>query len=857
MATRPRSRSPFGRPSPLLLSLLLGACAYIGDADEKARLDPDGDGVLFPNDCDDDDAQRGEPEVFYEDLDGDGFGDAEAELTACTLPDGAVRDDRDCDDSTPDVFPGAQEVPYDGIDQDCDNTDITDVDGDGYPSTAVSGGDDCDDADPDIHPTAEDDWYDGVDADCAGNDDFDQDGDGYTSDLYGGPDCDDTDASRLPTSGVEEVYYNGFDENCDSLADGDGDWDGDGFWADDYEARVAASGETIEVNIPPGDRDCWDEGSVTPSAYTAINGFPQPPVEAVYPGAPDTYYDGVDADCGGDDDFDADQDSYNSDTWPDRAGFIGPDCDDADPSISPAEPYDPPYDGVDQDCAGDSDYDADRDGFDASDWSGTDCDDTLSSVNPSESEICNNGLDDDCSGDDNTCGFDNSQSVAQADAELFGDNDYAGFGDTIEGGDLDGDGRGDAIIGSPYLKSVYTGWNTGGVQLFYGPLSASGRTASLSLYADNDNDYVGDALSEGVDIDADGYEDLAVGAQYVSSGAYYSGTVYLLNGPLGSGSGRLSDYHQLYWHSDYDQMGRIVDTRGDLDGDGHEDLLVGSSGAVGSGGYGRAVIVSGPDTYTGNSRDYIYDLPWVADVQGDYTTTAFAAAADTSGDLTGDGIDDLVITDPSATDFTGAKVGQVFIFAGPLSGSYVASDYDAAVTGVEAYANAGETIAAGGDYDGDGYNDLALGAPYSNGGAYQGGAAFMTLGPFSVGAQTVNDADASVYGVTSYGYLGEALESQADSDGAGQDDLLIGVPSSAGAVLVFLTGLSGALSPSDATATLRGSGSADAIGAELGVVGDLSGDGRPDLLLGSPYRDSALSTASSEGSAFLFLGGSL
>ncbi|MFT4979379.1 MAG: hypothetical protein ACI8S6_005289, partial [Myxococcota bacterium] len=79
---------------------------------------------------------------------------------------------------------------------------------------------------------------------------------------------------------------------------------------------------------------------------------------AVFPGAEEVWYDGVDQDCAGDDDYDADADGVRA------VEGGGADCDDTDPLISPlgVEVW---YDGIDQDCDGGSDDDADGDGFDS------------------------------------------------------------------------------------------------------------------------------------------------------------------------------------------------------------------------------------------------------------------------------------------------------------------------------------------------------------------------------------------------------------------------------------------------------------------------------------------------------------
>jgi hypothetical protein len=97
---------------------------------------------------------------------------------------------QDCDDTDPDIHPGAEEHWYNGVDDNClcDNPRCTDwdQDADGFdeddhnPNPATFGGD-CNDVNAAFHPDAKDAWYDGYDHDCNGGNDYDQDGDGYSS----------------------------------------------------------------------------------------------------------------------------------------------------------------------------------------------------------------------------------------------------------------------------------------------------------------------------------------------------------------------------------------------------------------------------------------------------------------------------------------------------------------------------------------------------------------------------------------------------------------------------------------------------------------------------------------------------
>ena len=88
-------------------------------------------------------------------------------------------------------------------------------------------------------------YYDGIDQNCDGLSDFDQDSDGFASAQYLtqegvlGEDCNDTDDTLFPNLDVEEIYYNGIDDNCDGR-DGDGDQDGDGYWDIDYFNTVSS-----------------------------------------------------------------------------------------------------------------------------------------------------------------------------------------------------------------------------------------------------------------------------------------------------------------------------------------------------------------------------------------------------------------------------------------------------------------------------------------------------------------------------------------------------------------------------------------------------------------------------------------
>ncbi len=148
------------------------------------------------------------------DADGDTFGTGAACLQ------------KDCDDASADVHPGATEVCGNTVDEDCSGADLpctatcADKDGDGFGTGESCQGADCNDNDPAAHPGAtevcgngKDDDCDGADADCPTDCvDADQDGYGVGTQCAGTVDCDDTDAAVHP--GATEVCGNGEDDDC-------------------------------------------------------------------------------------------------------------------------------------------------------------------------------------------------------------------------------------------------------------------------------------------------------------------------------------------------------------------------------------------------------------------------------------------------------------------------------------------------------------------------------------------------------------------------------------------------------------------------------------------------------------------
>jgi hypothetical protein len=268
---------------------------------DNTSVDDDGDGYSeIEGDCNDDDALVN-PGV----VDGNSGYDFDTDHNCDGVrDDGAIDNDGDgytelegdCNDQDDRTYPDARENP-DDVDNDCDGCiDNVDEDGDGYRYSSEEDepspdGDacreDCNDNNAAINPAVDEVPYDGIDQDCDGGDWCDFDGDGYDAEQFGcgGNDCADDDAAINP--GAEEIA-DGIDNNCDDVVDVP-DLDGDGFTQDDgdcMDIEPDADPDGLSVTVFPGnpeacdglDNDCdgfidnAEKCAANPAAFATVRG---------------------------------------------------------------------------------------------------------------------------------------------------------------------------------------------------------------------------------------------------------------------------------------------------------------------------------------------------------------------------------------------------------------------------------------------------------------------------------------------------------------------------------------------------------------------------------------------------------
>ena len=819
------------------------------------------------NDCNGDiDSDAIDRTTTWPDEDDDGYGAADGEsVESCETPTGYVGNSDDCDDGNETVNPDAVEI-CDAIDNNCDEVvDDVDLDGDTYTDETCLGGSDCDDSNDAIYPGASDAWYDGVDSDCDGADDYDADTDGYVPDAYAGlpttgstaallpaGDCDDTEATVNP--GATDIWYDGIDTDCDGADDYDAD-------SDSYVPTAYAGLPTTYVSgsgsLPTG--DCDDTNST------------------INPGAADTWYDGVDQDCDESDDYDADADGYVPDAYSGLAtgGVTGSgalpagDCDDGDNTINPGA-TDTWYDGIDQNCDGADDYDADGDGFASDGFTGTDCDDDDASINPGEVEICDDGIDQNCDGTADSCTFGGDIPVTDADVYFYGESavDRVGQGDpgVANAGDLTGDGIADLAVASIFADDA--GTNAGVVHLFAGPVSGVGAGVSASevkLTGESAGDLLGRSIVAPGDVDDDGFEDLFISAQGDATNGTNTGAAYLVAGPLSSGTfdvGALAT--TKFTGSSAGDLIADLAPAGDVNGDGFDDLLIAAQFLDGGGTTdgGGAYLVYGPTT-TGD-YDLATPLPSDARFIGEEDNDQAGSSIWGGTDLSGDGVPDIMIAARYYDDGTAQDAGVVYVVHGPVSGDLDLSSSDARFTGENNSDELGygAGVSSAGDVNNDGYQDMIAGARFNDRGGTKSGAAYLVLGPVTTAtARSMNSADAIFIGEASSDQTGDSVSGPGDVDGNGFDDLLIGSgwndasTTNGGAgylVLGPVTAGTGVVDLSTADARFTAEGDNDRL--RLNGGGDLDADGYADILIATQNNSTNTAVGAQHGAVYLFYG---
>jgi hypothetical protein len=269
-----------------------------------------------------------------------------------------------------------------------------------------------------------------------------------------------------------------------------------------------------------------------------------------------------------------------------------------------------------------------------------------------------------------------------ADVTLTGEAIYNRFGISVSGaGDVNHDGYDDVIVGADGYVS-----RTGRAYIYYGG-SPMNNAVDVTLTGEATVNYFGCSVSGAGRVNKDVYDDVIVGADGYSSS---TGRAYLYYG--GSAMNNEADVTLTGEATDND-FGYSVSGAGDLNNDEHDDVIVGADGY--SSNTGRAYVY-----YGGSSMDNMADVT----LTGEATDNYFGWSVSGAGDLNNDGYDDVIV---GAWRYS-SKTGRAYVYYG---GSSMDNMADVTLTGEWAINQFGMSVSGAGDVNNDGYNDVIIGAP--------------------------------------------------------------------------------------------------------------------------------------------------
>ncbi|MBT3181177.1 MAG: hypothetical protein HN337_01570 [Deltaproteobacteria bacterium] len=385
-------------------------------------------------------------------------------------------------------------------------------------------------------------------------------------------------------------------------------------------------------------------------------------------------------------------------------------------------------------------------------------------------------------------------------------------------GDINCDGYPDLVVGAPLSEE-----RKGKIDIYYGSSDGIGAFAGATFLGENDNESIGFTTAIG-DVNGDKFEDIIVGAPYYEDdeiGTGGSDKVYIYFGSSDLSEKTTPDVTLSAYDGDTG-FGNVIGS-GDFNNDGYDDILIGAQDTSSTVYTGSAYLFYGSESISDSSTPHTT-----------YSTSDYLGSAIAVGDFNGDGVDDAVI---GAEDYpsTYGHPGRAYLYTGSTTGGLSKSP-SLTFIGSSSGEHMG-TDAASGDLNGDGYDDIIIGAEQyrlDENPSEWAGRCYVFFG----GADVDATAD-FILQADSEQSLGSNVAS-GNLNGDEYQDLIVGAldyQDSRGAVYVIYGASSLSGETTNADLLLTGENIDDAFGEAL-ATGDLNGDGYLETIIGAPGYNS-------------------
>jgi hypothetical protein len=396
--------------------------------------------------------------------------------------------------------------------------------------------------------------------------------------------------------------------------------------------------------------------------------------------------------------------------------------------------------------------------------------------------------------------------------------------DVCNAGDINADGYDDIVVGAYTYDNGQS--NEGAVFVYMGSATGLVATPAAILESNQAEANMGRSVSRAGDVNNDGYDDIVVGAWNYDTGIGNEGRVYIYHG---SAAGLITTPAKIIdGNQNGGNLGSYVSTAGDVNNDGYDDVVAAAwLYETGQFDEGRVYV------YLGSATGIT--TPAVATLDGNQNWAHFGTSVANAGDINADGYDDIVV---GFELFDGGQTdeGKIMIYHGNATG--INTIVAAQIEGNQEAGSLGYDVAAAGDVNNDGYDDIIAGAYRYNNGEVDEGAAFIFHGTSS-GINTtpaiVLDNDLPV------AYFGLSVRGVGDFNLDGYDDVMVGSPlfsngsPSEGRTYLYKGSASG-INPNPYFA-IESNQASSYTGNSVAPAGDVNNDGFIDIMTSAHFYD--------------------